>query len=106
MLNVNRLSLSFSGDSTSIARMLFDKLDHSACMFDEKTWTQLHSLLECNVNDLKHELQKCWKERKSWWPKYHFRIKRNFIFCDELKTVLLCKARVADYFLEKGKRTV
>jgi hypothetical protein len=89
--------------------MLFEKLDHSACMYDEKTWTQLNSFVDtgCIIEqDLKHELQLCWKERKSWWPKYHFRLRRHFHFSDELKTVMLCKARVAEYFLGKGENTL
>ena len=54
--------------------------------------------------DLKDELWSCWEARRSWWPKYHFRLTRNFKFCDELKATMLCKARVAAYFLGNGKR--
>ena len=102
-----------SGSNASLVRLLVEKLDHSAFMFDEKTWTQLTSVLNTGYNvkkepgssadtDLQHALQLCWKERKTWWPKYHFRIKRNFMFSDELKTVMLCKAQIAEYFLGKG----
>ena len=84
--------------------MLFEKLDHSGCMFDERTWKKL--VLYTNTSDgdkpepgMEHELNLCWKERLRWWPKYHFRLGRSFTFSDELKTVFLCKARVAKYFL-------
>lgn len=87
--------------------MLFEKLDHSGCVFDEKTWTRLDSYLntECVKleRELKHEVQLCWEERKSWWPKYHFRLAGNFKFSDELETVMLCKARVAECLLGSGE---
>ena len=84
--------------------MLFEKLDHSGCMFEEKTWKQLDIYIDTanrvkTERDVEQELHLCWKERLRWWPKYHFRIGRNFTFSDELKTVLLCKAKVAKYFL-------
>ena len=102
-----------SGDKASPVQLLFEKLDHSAFMFDEKTWTQLNTVLNTGYKvkkepgssveaGLQHALQLCWKERKTWWPKYHFKIKRNFTFSDELKTVMLCKAEIAEYFLGKG----
>jgi hypothetical protein len=88
--------------------MLVEKLDHSAFMFDEKTWTRLKSLLDTESNldytNFQHALQLCWKERKTWWPKYHFRINKKLQFSDQLKTVLLLKADVAEYFLGKGKK--
>ncbi|XP_028405068.1 TATA box-binding protein-associated factor RNA polymerase I subunit A-like [Dendronephthya gigantea] len=91
-----------SGNEASVIRLIFEKLDHSGCFFDEKAWAHLHSVIGSSLETesaAKHELQLCWEERKSWWPRYHFRLTRNFKFTDELREVMLYKKRVAEYFL-------
>lgn len=76
-------------------------------MYDEKTWTQLNSLVSTGSTvrtdcKLKQEVDLCWKERKSWWPKYHFRLRKSFKFSEEVKAVMVCKAKIAEHFLGKG----
>ncbi|XP_064622682.1 TATA box-binding protein-associated factor RNA polymerase I subunit A-like isoform X2 [Lineus longissimus] len=58
--------------------VLFEMLDHVPWQDEIKPWALLANVL-MELSDDDHEtllpLNKCWKERKDWWPAYHFHVR-------------------------------
>ncbi len=57
--------------------LLFNLLDYHAWQDEVRPWQLLHRhLVDIFTTNRKQEMKcvaSCWKERKSWWPSYHFR---------------------------------